>query len=107
MDQTQIFLTICGMGAVTYLPRVLPMLILSGRTLPHWLVRWLSYLPATVLAALLIPSLLCRNAELSITADNLYLLAAIPTVIVAWRGRSFFGTIAFGMVLVALLRYLL
>ncbi|HBH27328.1 MAG TPA: hypothetical protein DDX99_12605, partial [Desulfofustis sp.] len=35
------------------------------------------------------------------------LLAAIPTVIVAWRGRSFFGTIAFGMVLVALLRYLL
>jgi branched-subunit amino acid transport protein len=107
MDQTQIFLTICGMGAVTYLPRVIPMLILSGRTLPHWLVRWLSYLPATVLAALLVPSLLCADGELALRVDNLYLLAAIPTFVIAWRGRSFFGTIAFGMVLVALLRNLL
>ena len=105
MDERIVFLTICGMGAVTYLPRLLPMLLLSDRELSPWIARWLSFVPATVLAALLAPGLLCREGELILKLDNFFLLAAIPTFFVAWRFKSFFGTVATGMGLVALGRY--
>ena len=105
MDDKTVFLTICGMGAVTYLPRLLPMLLLSDRRLSPWIARWLSFVPATVLAALLAPGLLCRDGELTLELDNFFLLAAIPTFFVAWRFKSFFGTVATGMGLVALARY--
>lgn len=104
MDQKIIFLTICGMGLVTYLPRLLPMLFLSGRTLSPWIARWLGFVPATVLAALLAPNLLCPEQHLAIRFDNLFLMAALPAFFVAWRFRSFFGTVATGMVVVALAR---
>ncbi len=93
------------MGLVTYLPRLLPMLFLSGRTLSPWIAKWLSFVPATVLAALLAPGLLCPEGQLAISFDNYFLLAAIPSFWVAWRFRSFFGTVATGMVLVALARF--
>lgn len=105
MDEKLVFLTICGMGAVTYLPRLLPMLLLSGRRLSPWIARWLSFVPATVLAALLAPGLLCRDGEFILELDNVFLLAAIPTFLVAWRFKSFFGTVATGMGLVALGRF--
>ena len=105
MDERIVFLTICGMGVVTYLPRLLPMLLLSDRELSPWIARWLSFVPATVLAALLAPGLLCREGELILKLDNYFLLAALPTFVVAWRFKSFFGTVATGMGLVALARY--
>lgn len=106
MDESLVFLTIVGMGAVTYFPRVLPMLLLSGRNLAPWISRWLSFVPATVLAALLAPGLLSPEGKLDLGLDNIYLVAAIPTFLVAWYFKSFFGTVATGMGLVALFRYL-
>lgn len=79
MDDSLVFLTIVGMGAVTYLPRLLPMLLLSGRNLAPWITRWLSFVPATVLAALLAPGLVCPEGKLALEFDNLFLLAAVPT----------------------------
>jgi len=105
MDEKLVFLTICGMGAVTYLPRLLPMLLLSDRRLSPWIARWLSFVPATVLAALLAPGLLCRDGVFTLELDNVFLLAAIPTFLVAWRFKSFFGTVATGMGFVALGRF--
>ena len=105
MDEKLIFLTICGMGLVTYLPRIIPMLMLSGRPLAPWIVEWLSFVPSTVLAALLLPGLVCSDGELALSFDNVFLLAAIPAFVVAWLTKSFFGTVATGMAVVALLRY--
>jgi branched-subunit amino acid transport protein len=107
MDESLVFLTILGMGAVTYLPRLLPMLLLSGRNLAPWISRWLSFVPATVLAALLAPGLFCPEGDLDFSRDNLFLLAAVPTFFVAWRYKSFFGTVATGMGVVAAARYFL
>jgi len=105
MDEADVFLTIVGMGLVTYLPRLLPMLLLSRRNLAPWISRWLAFVPATVLAALLVPGLVCSDGKLAIAFDNLFLLAAVPTFFVAWRWKNFFGTVAAGMVVVALVRY--
>ena len=106
MEEWVVVLTLVGMGAVTYLPRVLPMLLLSERNLAPWISRWLGFVPATVLSALLLPGLVCSDGELALNLDNLYLLAAVPTFFIAWRFKSFFGTVATGMGLVALARFL-
>lgn len=103
---------ILGMALVTYIPRAAPMLLLSSRELNPHLMRWLEMVPPAVLAALLAPELFLNTADngakvLFLSRENIFLLAAIPTFIVAWLSKSFFGTIAVGMGSVALLRYLI
>ncbi|MDZ4158585.1 MAG: AzlD domain-containing protein [Anaerolineaceae bacterium] len=102
MDQTLILYTILGMALVTYLPRLLPLWMLNGRTLPPLVTTWLRYVPVAVLAAMLSPALLIPDDRIQISLDNLFLLAAIPTTLVAWRTRSLFWSVITGMVCVAL-----
>lgn len=104
-------LLIFGMALVTYVSRVLPLFLLSSRDLNPLFLRWLEMVPPAVLAALLAPELFLRSAaeggkELFITPGNVFLLASIPTFAVGWFTRNFFVTIAVGMGLVALMRYL-
>jgi branched-subunit amino acid transport protein len=104
----QIFL-ILGMALVTYIPRVLPLILLSSKELNPTLLRWLEMIPPAVLAALLAPALFLQtgtNGERSIflSLDNTFMLAAIPTFIAGWLTRSFFGAVAVGMAAVAFLR---
>jgi branched-subunit amino acid transport protein len=105
MDQTTIFLTIAGMGLVTYLTRLLPVWLLSSRTLPPLMIAWLRFVPVAVLAALLLPSITVQEGRVNLGLDNLFFWAAIPAILVAWKTRSFFGTVLLGMGLVALLRW--
>ena len=107
MDQRTIFLTILGMDAVTYLPRLLPTWLLSSRELPRWLVLWLRHVPVAVLAAMLFPAIMTQNGRLHLGLDNLFLLASIPTLLVAWRTRSLFGSVITGIIVVALARLVL
>lgn len=101
LTDEQLILCIAGMALVTYLPRVLPMALLASRPLNPALARWLGFVPASVLAALLAPDLLLRDGALHVAADNLYLLAAVPTLLVMRFTGSFFGTVAVGMATVA------
>lgn len=105
MEQGLIFLTIVGMMLVTYIPRALPVLALAKRTLPEPMVRWLSFIPTAVLSALLAPSLVLRDNAVALDSHNVFLLASIPCFLLAWKTRSFFGTVALGMALVAGMRY--
>lgn len=103
---------IAGMAAVTYLPRVLPLWLLSSRSLNAAVMRWLEMIPPAVLAALLAPSLLLRGGpdgseSLFLSLENVFLLASVPAFLVAWRTKSFFGTVAVGMGVVALCRAVL
>ena len=105
MDQTLIFWTIVGMAVVTYLPRLLPTLFLSGRTLRPVIASWLRLVPPAVLAAMLIPSLLVREDSVDLDFDNLFFWAALVAFPVAWKWNSLFATVVVGMGLVALGRY--
>ncbi len=107
MDQQTIFLTILGMTAVTFVPRALPLLALARRSLPESVVRWLSHVPAAVLAALLFPELLLRDGSLDVSPDNYFLWAAIPCFFIAKRFGGMFGCVLTGMVLVAAARFFL
>lgn len=105
MDHTLIFLTILGMQAVTYLPRVLPMWLLSSLTLPRIVETWLHYVPVAILAAMLFPAILVRDQQVTANFGNIFFWAAVPTALVAWKTRSFFGAVVVGMGIVAIVRY--
>jgi branched-subunit amino acid transport protein len=105
MDQKTIFLTILGMLVVTYLPRLLPVWFLSARKLPEMIKTWLNYVPAAVLAALLAPAVVMEGGSIFIAWSNLYLVALIPTLLVAWKTRSLFGAVVVGMGFVAAGRF--
>lgn len=105
MDQKIIFITIVGMMVVTYLPRALPLLALAQRTLPELVIRWLSFIPAAVLSAMLVPILVLKEKSLDFSGDNIFLWAAIPTILVSWKMKSFVGAVIMGMGCVALGRY--
>jgi len=104
MNQKTIFLTILGMAAVTYLPRLLPVWILSSKSLPKIVVAWLRYVPVAVLAAMLFPAIVIRENQFDLGPSNLFLLAAVPTFLVAWKTRSLFGSVIVGAVVVAVAR---
>jgi branched-subunit amino acid transport protein len=107
MDQTRIFLTILGMLLVTYLPRVAPIWVLSSKSLPPVVVAWLRYVPVAVLAAMLFPALLVQDSRVQVGFDNLFLWASLPTLLVAWKTRSFFGAVLVGMGVIAVARHIL
>ncbi len=96
MTFQEYFLILLGMGLVTYLPRLLPLLVLSQRQLPQWLVDWLELIPVAILAALLAPSLVVDSGN-AIDLLRPELWVAIPTFLFALRTKSLGGTVLVGM----------
>ena len=105
MDQHKVLGTILGMALVTFLPRFVPAWLLSGRSLPSGLIRWLSYVPVGVFGAMLLPSLLLQDERLQLGAGNPSFWAGLATAGFALYSRSFLGTILTGIGIVALTRY--
>ncbi|NOQ46447.1 MAG: AzlD domain-containing protein [Desulfobulbaceae bacterium] len=99
MSFNDYLLLFLGMGLVTYVPRWLPLLYLSHRPLPHWLVDWLSLIPVAILSALLAPVLLADAATRSLDLAKPELLVAVPTLLFALKTKSLGGTVLVGMVL--------
>ena len=86
-----------AMAAVTYIPRMLPLVVLSRRQLPHWLAEWLELIPSAILSALLAPTLFAQGNPRTLVFGKFELLAAIPTLFFALKTRSLAGTVVIGM----------
>lgn len=92
-------LLLLGMGAVTYIPRWLPLRLFSGRRLPGWFLDWLSLIPVAVLSALLLPELLISGTTSRLDPASPGFLVAIPTFIVAAKTKSLLWAVLTGMAL--------
>jgi branched-subunit amino acid transport protein len=99
------FWVVIGMLAVTYLARLIPMLVLSRMEVPEGFRRWLQFVPVAVLSALLVPNILLQNGGLALRLDNTYLLAAVPTLIVAARFKNIFLTVLCGIICLMIIRF--
>ncbi|WP_369900208.1 AzlD domain-containing protein [Bacillus manliponensis] len=97
-----VLLLIVGAAIVTFIPRVLPLLVLSKVNIPEWGMKWLSYIPISIMAALLAHSLFMHE---SFQVD--YILAAIPTFLVAIYTRSLLGAVMTGVIAVIIIRMFL
>lgn len=102
--RTTVFMAILGAALVTVIPRVLPLVVLSRAQLSDSVVRWLSFVPIAVLAALLGQSVLLSDGQIRLPPQNLAPLAIVPALLVALLTRSLIGTVLAGVVAMALLR---
>jgi branched-subunit amino acid transport protein len=101
-----LWIIIGGMGLVTVLPRILPILLLSGRKLPPVAERWLSLIVPAILSALLFPELVFMgDTAFALSTSNTFLMASIPTFWVAWRTKSLYKTVIVGIAAAASLRF--
>ena len=105
MDQTLIFWTIVGMAVVTYLPRLLPTLFLSGRNLQPFIASGCDWYPQRFWRRCLSLRFWSGRIRSILGFDNLFFWAALIAFFVAWKWNSLFATVVIGMGLVALGRY--
>ncbi|QQZ09689.1 AzlD domain-containing protein [Heyndrickxia vini] len=101
-----ILLIIFGSALVTFIPRVLPLMVLSRIQLPDWAISWLKHVPVAVMAALLAQSLLFSNDKLALYENSLNLVVALPVFLVAIFTRSLLGTVLTGIICMMLLRFI-
>lgn len=53
-----------GSALLTFIPRVLPLMLFSKIQIPMWLLRWLEYVPVAVMAALIGQELFMSDNQL-------------------------------------------
>jgi branched-subunit amino acid transport protein len=90
---------IAAMGAVTYVPRWLPLFFLTRRNLAGIFVEWLELIPAAILAALLLPALVTSGEPRTLDVFQPEMWVAIPTFLFAVWTKSLGGTVVVGMLL--------
>lgn len=90
-EDARLALMVGLMAAVTYLPRVLPLMIDISRW-PAALRSAIDFLPVAVVAAVVMPPLLATMQ----TPQQAGLIAAFPTLACAWLTRSLAATVVVG-----------
>ena len=104
MEAQYVWLVIISTGLVTYLPRVLPLLLLANAALPEWFTAWLGYVPVAVFGAMIFSEIFVRDERLNLAPDNIYLLSSLGVLAVAWKSRSLALSIAAGLLFFGLLQ---
>ncbi|NLY43731.1 MAG: AzlD domain-containing protein [Clostridiaceae bacterium] len=104
---SKILLIIFGMGLVTYIPRMIPLVILSKFDMPPLFLKWLKYIPVAVLSALLLPGILITEQGFSMGLNNKSFLASLPCFFVAAKTRNLFITVLVGIVSMFILQRIL
>lgn len=106
MSTGVVWALICVIGLGTFLLRLSGIQLLGGRTLPDAVMRTLRYVPAAVIAAIVVPAIVTGGPEPGFTLENTRLLAGIIAAGVAWGTRSVLATLGIGMGSLWLLEWL-
>jgi branched-subunit amino acid transport protein len=91
------WLTILGMGLITYAIRLSFMVLGERLQVSAVFQRGLKYVPTAVLTAIIFPELLQPGGTLDISLGNARLLAGLIATLVAWRTKNVLWTIGVGM----------
>jgi branched-subunit amino acid transport protein len=89
---------IAGMAVVTFLPRFLPMALLTKWTIPRKIKLGLEYIPVAILSAIVFP-ILFFDGEGGLGIQPQFLFSAIPVFIFAWKVKSLWGSVILGMLI--------
>ena len=97
-------LTIIGCGIATWLSRILPFVLLKKFTLPKIIVEFLSFVPIVIMASLWFSNLFTPYLGHLPKVNMDYVLASLPTFIVALISKSLLVIVLVGVISLALLR---
>lgn len=83
------------------------LIYLFGRfEVPETMRRALHYVPPAVLSAIIVPELLIRDGGVSLSFENIRLLAGIVAIVTAWVSRNTLLTILVGMAALLILGWM-
>jgi branched-subunit amino acid transport protein len=102
-----LWLIILGMGAITLALRTSFIVLPQKLRLPPLLRRALPFVPAAVLTAVWAPELVLQKGVVHLSLHNERLAGGLVAVLVAWRWRVTFATIASGLVALHVFDWLL
>ncbi len=101
------WLTIIGMGVITFLIRLSFILFSDRLSVPDVVQRGLRYVPVAVLAAIIAPAMIQPEGTIDFSFSNVHLFAGLIAIVVAWRTENVIWTVVAGMVSLWLFQYLL
>lgn len=97
---------VLGMAAVTFAVRWPVLALVSRVELPRPLLDALQFIPPAVLTAIIVPALLMPGGEsIELSLGNSYLAAGLVAALVAWRRKNLLLTLAVGMGVLLLWRW--
>jgi len=92
------WITILGMGAITYAIRLSLMAAMPRAGVGERTRLALGFVPPAVLSAIIFPELLRPEGVLALSVANVRLLAGLVAFVVAWRTENAVLTVTFGMI---------
>jgi branched-subunit amino acid transport protein len=102
----EILWLLLGMAGVTFLPRFLPMALLTRWAIPEKTKIVLDYMPVAILSAIVFP-ILFSSGDGNVGVEPRLLLAAFPVFIFARKMRNLWGSVILGMLIYWGLGYIL
>jgi branched-subunit amino acid transport protein len=107
LTTTQIAAVIGGMALINFAIRFTPLAVLSRIRLPKPVMRWLSYIPISVMGSLVATEVLRPTGRWQDPLSNPAVYASVLTMIVFRISRSFLGATIAGLVSYVMLRALI
>ncbi|CYW12256.1 AzlD domain-containing protein [Streptococcus suis] len=104
MIKTSVLLIILAAALVTWLPRVLPFVLTQNKSLPPKLVKFLSFLPITIIFALTLSSIMDEKVGSLPSLLPVESLALLPTFLVVLRTKNILLAVVVGVLTTAALR---
>ena len=104
MISKYILLVILLSALVTWIPRVLPFILVKYKGLPPMVERFLKYLPVSIIFALILSSVTNAKTGQLPSFKWLDLMAVFPTTYIAFKYKNLILTVICGVILAALLR---
>ena len=98
------FWLILGMFVITFGIRFIMFAFAGKITFPIWIQQSLHFVPPAVLTAIIVPSVVMPSGEIDFSFDNVYLLAAVISIVISLVTKSLLKTIFFGMLVFLLLK---
>ncbi len=100
MSETQraIITVIIGMGLINFSLRFVPLALLSRMELPKPVRRWLSFVPISVMGALVASEVVHPGGTTPPVLTSPYVWASLLTMVVFRFSRSFLGATLAGVV---------
>ncbi|HFI0035524.1 TPA: AzlD domain-containing protein [Streptococcus suis] len=106
MIKTSILLIILASALVTWLPRVLPFVLTQNKSLPPRMVKFLSFLPITIIFALTLSSIMDEEVGSFPSLLPVESLALLPTFFVVLKTKNILLAVLVGVLTTAALRLL-
>jgi branched-subunit amino acid transport protein len=92
-----LWLLIIVAGILTYLIRVVFILLYGKMKIPEQVQQGLRYIPAAVFAGIVFPEIFTSNQALNISLENGRMIAGLAACLVAWKTKNVILTVVVGM----------